>query len=328
MPHQHLNRGAIDRILKIDALLTSRRPINCTQLVKLFRVSRQTILADIAHMRDRQGRPIEFDSLSNTYYYDKPVGPLPPMNVSEGEVFALMIACNALKQYQGTPFHQQLSASFDKLTAGLNSKVSFDPAHSTQSVSFKTLGKAKIDPKIFQIINRGAMRECEVEFDYRKPGDTEKMRRNVQPYHLTYRENLCYMVGFDHERKAIRTFALSRITAPLLTPRKFNVPPDFDPEKYFASALSVFGGDGNHRIVLRFKGASADRIREREWHDTEKRRELPDGRLELEFRLGALPEIERWLLSWGAEVEVVQPKQLRQSVAEIGRQIHVQNRDP
>jgi proteasome accessory factor B len=55
----------------------------------------------------------------------------------------------------------------------------------------------------------------------------------------------------------------------------------------------------------------ADRIREREWHESQELRTLPDGRLELRLRLGALPEIERWVLTWGSEAEVLRPSELR-----------------
>jgi proteasome accessory factor B len=52
-------------------------------------------------------------------------------------------------------------------------------------------------------------------------------------------------------------------------------------------------------------------------------RELPDGGLELTLRLGALPEVERWALGWGAHAEVVAPAELRErlrrTAAELSR---------
>ena len=43
-------------------------------------------------------------------------------------------------------------------------------------------------------------------------------------------------------------------------------------------------------------------------------RELPGGGLELRLRLGALEEIEQWVLGWGAAAEVVAPAELRASI--------------
>jgi proteasome accessory factor B len=86
------------------------------------------------------------------------------------------------------------------------------------------------------------------------------------------------------------------------------------PEKFFASALGVLGGDRNYLVVIRFKAGAADRLREREWHESQEMRPLPDGGLELRLRLGALAEIERWVLGWGAAAEVVAPAELRARV--------------
>jgi proteasome accessory factor B len=45
-------------------------------------------------------------------------------------------------------------------------------------------------------------------------------------------------------------------------------------------------------------------------------RELPDGRLELRLRLGALAEVEQWVLGWGAAAEVLAPPTLREKIRE------------
>jgi proteasome accessory factor B len=55
----------------------------------------------------------------------------------------------------------------------------------------------------------------------------------------------------------------------------------------------------------------AERVREREWHESQEMHELPGGVLELRLRLGALMEVEQWVLGWGAAAEVVAPVELR-----------------
>ncbi len=50
-------------------------------------------------------------------------------------------------------------------------------------------------------------------------------------------------------------------------------------------------------------------------------KELRDGRLELQLQLGSLEEIERWILSWGDQAEVLEPAKLRQRLAEVGRKL-------
>ena len=55
-------------------------------------------------------------------------------------------------------------------------------------------------------------------------------------------------------------------------------------------------------------------VRERDWHPSQKIRDLRDGKIELEMTLGALEEIERWILSWGEHAKVLEPKKLAESV--------------
>ncbi|TET45729.1 WYL domain-containing protein, partial [candidate division TA06 bacterium] len=41
-----------------------------------------------------------------------------------------------------------------------------------------------------------------------------------------------------------------------------------------------------------------------------------DGSLSLSFPAPALYEVKRWILQWGQEAEALEPKELRQSIAE------------
>ena len=311
-PRSQNSRPPIERMLRIHEELRRSAFTNCTKLAQTLEVSRKTVARDIGFMRDRLELPIEFDSQLNAYRYTRPVSAFPTVQVSEGELLALLVARKALEQYRGTPFHRQLEASFEKLTGGLRAKIAFSPAAELQSVSFKNVGLGKADLVVFNVLSAATLRQNEIEFDYRKPGETNPARRRVQPYHLAHRENLWYLVGFDMERGALRTFALPRITNPVVLKTSFVRPSDFSPEKFFANALGVLGGERDYRVVIRFDAAVSDRVREREWHESQEIRTLADGRLELKLRLGALPEIERWILTWGNEAEVIQPKELRE----------------
>jgi hypothetical protein len=56
-------------------------------------------------------------------------------------------------------------------------------------------------------------------------------------------------------------------------------------------------------------------IRERLWHPSQEFRELAGGRLELRLRVADTGEVRRWLLGFGAEVEVLEPLALRETIA-------------
>ena len=72
---------------------------------------------------------------------------------------------------------------------------------------------------------------------------------------------------------------------------------------------------------LRFDPFAASFVRERKWHDSQQVQELSDGGLELTLSLGNFFEVQQWILSWGAHVEVLAPDDLRKSVAQVAEGI-------
>jgi proteasome accessory factor B len=294
--HEELRRGALT---------------NCTKLVTLLEVSRKTVVRDIAFMRDRLGLPIDYDPRIQAYSYSQPVNAFPTVQVSEGELLALLVARRALQQYQGTPFHHQLEVAFEKLVGGLKDRISFSPADELRAVSFRNFGLGKADLGVFNALSMAVLRQRAVEFDYRKTGQRETHRRTVCPYHLSHRENLWYLVGLDEERGSLRTFAVPRVTNVDVLARQFVRPETFTPEEFFSSALGVLGGEGRHVVKIRFDAMVAEHIRERVWHNSQSLKEEPDGRVVLTLHLGALPEVERWVLGWGPRAEVLEPVELR-----------------
>lgn len=288
---------------------------NCTTLAREFEVAGKTIQRDIEFMRDQLELPIAYDSVRRGYGYTEPVSGFPTVQMSEGELLALLVAGQALAQYRGTPYERQLKTAFDKLTAKLDGAVSFDTGAGLASISFNSIGRTEADVKVFAALSRAVAGRREVEFNYRKPGAAAPERRRVQPYHLAYRDNLCYLIGRDVAKNDLRQFALSRMNTVIVRQKRFVIPADFSAEKYFAGAFGAQGGTEDHRVRIRFDASAAFYIRERRWHPSQELQALPGGGVELSLRLSSLAEVERWILSWGAHARVLEPPQLARSLS-------------
>lgn len=308
------SRPPLARMMRIHEMLQDGRQTNCTKLARVLEVSTKTAMRDLAFMRDQLGLPTEYNPQTFSWRYTHSVTNFPTVQVSEGELLALLVAQKALEPYKGTPYHDQLAHAFEKLSAGMNDRVSFSPSGSGQNVSFHHAGLGKADLKLFEKLAKAVNEQFEIQFTYRKPGQKGGEVRSVQPYHLANRENSWYLVGFDLERKALRNYAVGRMTGIVLTARKFARPSDFSPEKHFGKAFGAFVGSGDYRVVVRFAAAVADQVRERFWHESQEAAELPDGRVEFTVQLGGLDEILRWVLGWGEHAEVIAPDELRKLV--------------
>jgi predicted DNA-binding transcriptional regulator YafY len=311
------SRPPIARMLRIHEELQDGHLTNCSKLARKLEVSTKTIMRDLAFMRDQLDLPVEYDSQTYSWRYSYPVRSFPTVQVSEGELLALLVAQKALEQYKGTPYHDQLAHAFEKLSAGLHDRVSFSASSSLGSVSFHHLGLSKADLKDFASLSRAVMQCLEIEFDYTKP-NTKAERRRVQPYHLANRDNSWYLVGYDLNRKDLRNFAVVRMQAVTVTTKKFEKPKDFSPEKHFGKSFGAYVGKGDHKVVVRFNAEVTGLIKERVWHETLETKDLPDGRLEFTLRLDSLDEIQRWILGWGPMAEVMEPKELIEGVRHTG----------
>lgn len=71
-----------------------------------------------------------------------------------------------------------------------------------------------------------------VEFGYHS---SSLPKRRVQPYGLTLLHGFWYLIGFDLDRQAIRTFKIARVLTPFTLDKKENsyeIPKDFSPVQY------------------------------------------------------------------------------------------------
>ena len=309
------SRPATDRMFRIHQLLQNAEYPNCTTLAKEFEVVTRTIKRDVDFMKVRMELPIEFDVKRNGYYYSKPVEHFPEMPLSEAEVFALLVANKAISQYHGTPFEEPLKTAFRRLTGQLDQTVKFSLGSLDGVLSFHPFAPEDADLRAFETITRALTERRELAFSYRNHGAQMPQKRRVQPYHLACIQNVWYLIGFDVQRQAMRTFALTRLQRAALQAKRFTVSKKFDANEYLAGSFSVFKGGDDYEVVVDFDAWAADEVRGRRWHRSQELTELPKGMLRLRMRLSDLAEVEKWILSMGTHATVVRPQALRERMS-------------
>jgi len=308
-------------MLRIHQSLQSGKFPNASTLARELEVSTKSIHRDIEFMRDRLNLPIEYDSTRIGYHYIGEVSSFPTMQITEGEIFALVVAEKALQQYRGTSFEKPLLSAIKKMEQALPDTISLNLADIEQTISFRTRAEQILDLKIFDMLAKAAARREQIELAYRKPGQTKPEARIVDPYHLANINGEWYLFAFDHARKDIRTFAPARIKSVKPTGKTFERPQKFSLEKRLRDSFGVHSGQGEHAVVIRFNPRAADYIREKKWHESQQLRELKNGGVELALKLSSLMEIERWVLSWGGDAKVLKPRELAEAVSQSAKRI-------
>ena len=304
------SRPPIERMMQIHERIKSGTYPNCTQLAKEIEVTPRTIKRDVDFMRGGLNLPIEYDPLRWGYYYSRPVDQFPSLPTSEAEVFALLIADKAVAQYHGTPWHRPLENAFRRLTGQLDREASYTLGNLDGAFSFRPLAPEDADLKMFQKLTQ-ALKECRaIRFQYRNLGARKAVPRRVHPYHLACIDSHWYLFAHDVERKAMRTFVLSRMSGVTLTRTKFPKPRDFNVDEHLKGSFTVFKGKDDYEVVVEFDAWATDLIRKRRWHSSQEFTELKDGGSRLRFRLNSIEEMERFILSFGIHATVVRPKEL------------------
>jgi len=301
LPH---TRPPLARMLRIHELLQKGKHPNCTTLAKQLEISIKTAQRDIEFMRDRLALPIEYDPVKRGYGYTEEVANFPTVQVSEGEVVALLVAQKAMEQYRGTPFENTLRRAVEKLAAGLEEDITFAHADILDTFSFHAFGVAPVDPTVFERLARAVRARREVTFDYTKVKTGRTETRRVQPWHLANLDHCWYLVAHDLNKDAVRHFALHRIKAVKMESKTFRRPEGFSPRDYFATAFGPYAGGKPQEVKIEFDATVAPFIKERVWHPLQKLEPLPDGRLVLTMKVARLEPVENWVRSWGRGAKI------------------------
>ena len=314
-------RPPIERMLKIHNLIKSGSHPNATLLARELEVTTKTIYRDIAFMRDRMDLPVEFETAYNGYHYLEEVGQFPTVNITEGELFAMLVAEKAMQQYRGTNFEKPLLSAFRKVTEGLTDTISFNLDDFDSSISFRTSAEPVLNLDVIDALAKAAANNRQLRFNYRKPGASEAEPRVVDPYHLANINGEWFLFAHCHLRDDIRTFTPARIKRMVETGLSFEPPKKFSLEQRLRGSFAIVTGDEDQEIKIRFNELVADYIREKKWHPTQEQRDLDDGGVELTMRLNSLSEVQRWVMTWCGNAQIIHPPELAKSIREAAEKI-------
>jgi proteasome accessory factor B len=168
---------------------------------------------------------------------------------------------------------------------------------------------------VLETLVEGWVGGIKVKIAYRSPNKPATRERIICPYALEPTATGLYVIGHDDQADDIRTFKLERLASARLLSETYTVPKDFDPEAFLATSWGIMVGDEVSEVILRFSPQAKPFVLERRWHPSQQIEELPDGACLLRLWVSELLEMQPWIRSWGAQVEVLSPDWLRERIA-------------
>jgi predicted DNA-binding transcriptional regulator YafY len=294
--------------------LKSGKPLRASDVARELEVSVRTAYRDLDLLRDDWRVPLEYDRHQGTYRLTGPVGSLPLVSLSQGELLAIYFAEKVLRQYRGTPFEPDLASAFAKMQELLPEEVKVSPESLDAYLSLDLGPVHAPDAAVFREILTAQRLRRRAIVRYRSLSSNRTTNRRIHAYHVFNLRGNWYVAAWDENRRSVRDFAIHRIRRVTITTESYEVPPEFDFRRYMADSFGIEKGGRAVEVAVRFGPTQARWIRERKWHRSARIQEELDGSLVLRLRVAETSELRRWILQFGSQAEVLAPASLRRAV--------------
>ena len=171
---------------------------------------------------------------------------------------------------------------------------------------------------IFREVVRGYIYRKKLEITYR-PLNWNKSFQTIFSTYLLEPSPIgftTYLIGHSSIVNKWRAYKLERIEAAHMIREDYSIPPEFPGLDILRNAWSIVMGDETVKVTLRFSPAVKARVMETRWHPSQQTREDPEkpGCLLWEVQVADTLDLLPWIRSWGADVEVLEPKELRNAL--------------
>lgn len=143
----------------------------------------------------------------------------------------------------------------------------------------------------------------------------------IEPYAIG---RTVHVIGLREPINKIRTFKVERIRTIALTTDTYTIPEAFDPQEKLKNAWGIWYTEKEPvEVVLRFSRRVAGRVQETTWQVGEKTAASAslsagvsetDGSVIWRAKVDEWREMLPWIRGWGADVEVLEPPELKRAI--------------
>jgi Predicted transcriptional regulator len=296
------------RLFRIVYFLLNRGQVTAAELAREFEVSVRTIYRDIDALSGA-GIPVYAEtgrnggiSLLDNYVLDRTL-------LSEKERQDILAALQSLSAAGNTCD----KATLDKLSALFRL-----PSDNWYEVDFSRWGEVAQDNNKFEDLKKAVVCHRCVQISY-VGAYTAESSRKIHPLKLLYKSRAWYVKAYCAEKKDFRLFKLNRIIRWELLEEEF-IPVSW-PEP---SEEEKTPEQDQTPIVLRFSREVAYRVYDE--FDLNHIQEQENGEMLVTAYMPQDGWLTGFLLSFGAQVEVISPAYLREVLAAQAREIYEKNR--
>jgi predicted DNA-binding transcriptional regulator YafY len=306
-----------ERILTLHRIFQSHRhPVGVERLREELDCSRATLYRDIAFLRDALGAPLDSDPDGRGYRYADDEGDrfeLPGLWLTSEELSALMALEALVRRSDPGVLADALAPFRERVEALLNTHAgtSKQPMERIRVVPW---GSRKMNQQVFRAVAGAVLARGQLKFRYRARTTGADSVRHVSPQRLTHYRDNWYLDAWDHDREALRSFAVDRIGEVEQLDKPAVDRDEKELNDTLASSYGIFAGEPKAWATIRFSARAARWVADEHWHSLQEGRWLEDGRYELRVPYAQSRELVMDILRYGPDAEVVAPQSLREEI--------------
>jgi len=303
-----------ERALALHRMFKAARyPISTKRMMEELGCSRATLYRDLAYLRDVLGAPVDSTGEGSYHYEDGESArfELPGLWLNSDELHALL-AAHQLLERTGSGVLAGALAPIKTRIDTLLAEQAGGKRWPVERVRVIASGQRNMDQLGFRIAAGAVLERKQLAFDYRARSTDERSHRKVSPQRLTHYRDNWYLDAWDHERDALRSFAVDRISAAHVLDAIAQDVPESVLDEHLASGYGIFSGTPKAWATIVFSAKAARWVADTHWHSKQEGRFLPDGRYELRVPYSNGKELLMDVLRYGADAEVTAPVALRE----------------
>lgn len=180
--------------------------------------------------------------------------------------------------------------------------------------------------KILETVAQAWVEQRKLHIEYQALGSEGLTRHTISPYLIepSLWSDSIYIIAKSDFNDKIYAFKIERILSAFLSSEAFKIPEMFNEESLLRHAWGIWYADRPPVTVkLRFapKTAVIKRLEESIWHPLEKVEETEDGGRIWSVEIAEPREMLPWIRGWGADCEVLEPKELREALKREARKL-------
>jgi proteasome accessory factor C len=279
----------------------------------------KTIQRDLLDMRDTLGWPVHYDRARKGWHLTEKGFYLPLAFASKEDLQAIMVLGELVSQYGDTPLGESMQGAFTRLLDLIKGEeCDLERVRAfARRVSFVGAPAKRFSHEIWKEIITALQTDERLEIEYRKGGSGQPAWRKFDPYGLIIRNREWFVHGYCHTRKCSLTLFVPYITrVRLLNEEYFDLPADFNLAAYTNAGLMGLqaGSEPSRKVVLRFSQDSAGAAESAPFMADQTIEHEASGHLRVTFKTNALFQLRRELMRWAADVEVLEPEELRNEI--------------